>query len=220
MLNGIIFFLFVSSFIRAIIRIIFLFTEEKTWPGGSIMKFRHKALTIKKEIFLMSFAFLATVSLVFSGVFLHILYRKNMENAGNSLRECNAQIVIYTEGMFHENESIVNILSRADTIVDGGSGNPAAVLKIYDAILKDNSNITYIYSGYATEDFISITMTFLIIMIPQTGHGIRQPSLRMGLPGSFMRTPPTGNGCSARARSWWMTREMWWEPCRWTAPMN
>lgn len=40
------------------------------------MKFRHKALTIKKEIFLMSFAFLATVSLVFSGVFLHILYRK------------------------------------------------------------------------------------------------------------------------------------------------
>ena len=113
------------------------------------MKFRHKALTIKKEIFLMSFAFLATVSLVFSGVFLHILYRKNMENAGNSLRECNAQIVIYTEGMFHENESIVNILSRADTIVNGGSGNPAAVLKIYDAILKDNSNITYIYSGYA-----------------------------------------------------------------------
>ena len=71
------------------------------------MKFRHKALTIKKEIFLMSFAFLATVSLVFSGVFLHILYKKNMENAGNSLRECNAQIVIYTEGMFHENESIV-----------------------------------------------------------------------------------------------------------------
>ena len=97
----------------------------------------------------MSFAFLATVSLVFSGVFLHILYKKNMENAGNSLRECNAQIVIYTEGMFHENESIVNILSRADTIVNGGSGNPAAVLKIYDAILKDNSNITYIYSGYA-----------------------------------------------------------------------
>lgn len=43
------------------------------------MKFRHKALTIKKEIFLMSFAFLATVSLVFSGVFLHILYKKNME---------------------------------------------------------------------------------------------------------------------------------------------
>ncbi len=40
------------------------------------MKFRHKALTIKKEIFLMSFAFLATVSLVFSGVFLHILYKK------------------------------------------------------------------------------------------------------------------------------------------------
>ena len=64
------------------------------------MKFRHKALTIKKEIFLMSFAFLATVSLVFSGVFLHILYKKNMENAGNSLRECNAQIVIYTEGKY------------------------------------------------------------------------------------------------------------------------
>ena len=48
------------------------------------MKFRHKAFNYKKEIFLMSFAFLATVSLVFSGVFLHILYKKNMENAGNS----------------------------------------------------------------------------------------------------------------------------------------
>lgn len=79
MLNGIIFF-FVCFFLHTCYnKNYFLFTEEITWPGGSIMKFRHKALTIKKEIFLMSFAFLATVSLVFSGVFLHILYKKNME---------------------------------------------------------------------------------------------------------------------------------------------
>lgn len=113
------------------------------------MKIRKKGLlTIKGEIFLLSFLFLAIVALIFSGIFLCILYRNNMDNAKNSLRECNSQIVTYTEGMFHENATMLGILSRDMTVINSGFGNPEAVLTIYNAILEEDADITYIYSGY------------------------------------------------------------------------
>lgn len=107
-----------------------------------------KSLTIKNEIFLLSFLFLALVSLIFAGLFLKILYEHNMDNARNSLRQCNSQIVTYTEGMFHENASIVKLLSANPVIINRGD-DPSDVLSIYDTIRENNTNITYIYSGYA-----------------------------------------------------------------------
>lgn len=115
---------------------------------GRVKDGKKRFLTIKKEIFLLSFISLSIVSLIFACVFLRILYTANVDNARNSLRECNSQIVTYAESMFHENAAVVGILSRDDTVIHGGYGNPQAVLDIYGAIQADNSNITYIYSGY------------------------------------------------------------------------
>lgn len=42
----------------------------------------------------------------FSGIFLRVLYLTNMDSAKNSLRQCNSQIVTYTEGLFRENASM------------------------------------------------------------------------------------------------------------------
>lgn len=114
------------------------------------MKDRKKrSLTIKSEIFLLSFAFLAIVSLVFTSMFLEILYQNNIDSANHSLRECNSKIVAFAEGIFHENAVMVEMLSRDSTVINGSNNDPEAVLSIYDEILKDNDNITYVYSGYA-----------------------------------------------------------------------
>ncbi|MCC2815792.1 hypothetical protein LK537_00600 [Lachnoclostridium pacaense] len=109
---------------------------------GRVKDGKKRFLTIKKEIFLLSFISLSIVSLIFACVFLRILYTANVDNARNSLRECNSQIVTYTESLFHENAAVVGILSRDDTVIHGGYGNPQAVLDIYGAIQADNSNIT------------------------------------------------------------------------------
>ncbi len=109
----------------------------------------HGTLTIKREIFLLSSAFLAVVALIFSGIFLRVLYLTNMDSAKNSLRQCNSQIVTYTEGLFRENASILNLLSRDEVIIDGASRGPDAVKSIHRLIMENSSNITYIYSGYA-----------------------------------------------------------------------
>lgn len=106
------------------------------------------SLTIKNEVFLLSFFFLLTIAVIFTGVMMCVLYSANMKSARNSLRECNRQIVGYVEGMFHENAAIVRILSRDITVINAGNGDSAKVLSIYDAILNENENITYLYSGY------------------------------------------------------------------------
>lgn len=110
---------------------------------------KEKSLTMRSEIFLLSFAFLAIVSLVFTSMFLDILYKNNIDCAKNSLRECNSKIVAFAEGIFHENATMVGMLSRDSRVINGSSNDPQEVLSIYDAILEDNDNITYIYSGYA-----------------------------------------------------------------------
>lgn len=104
--------------------------------------------TIKGEIFLLSFIFLTLVSAIFSGVFLRILYLNNIASAKNSLKECNTQMLIYAEGIFHENESIIKILAGEDNIIHGGYGNPSSVTDAFEEIIRNNQNITYIYAGY------------------------------------------------------------------------
>ena len=93
-------------------------------------------------------AFLSIVALLFSGIFLKVLYSNIIDSAKNSLHSCNSQILIYTERLFHENASLVSILSKDSTVINGGDGNPSEVFSLYEPILKDNTQITYIYSGY------------------------------------------------------------------------
>ena len=69
---------------------------------GRVKDGKKRFLTIKKEIFLLSFISLSIVSLIFACVFLRILYTANVDNARNSLRECNSQIVTYTESLFQK----------------------------------------------------------------------------------------------------------------------
>lgn len=111
-------------------------------------KERKRSLSMKREIFLLSFFFLAIVSLIFLGVFLRILYRLNVESAENSLRECNSKIVTYTEGMFHENATTVELLSH-DLALLHSRESSAEVPAVFDTVLQANKNITYIYAGYA-----------------------------------------------------------------------
>lgn len=113
-----------------------------------MQKGKRRTLTIKREIFWLSFTFLSNVALLFSGIFLKVLYSNIIDSAKNSLHSCNSQILIYTERMFHENASLVSILSRDSTVINGGDGSPSEVFSIYEPILKDNTQITYIYSGY------------------------------------------------------------------------
>lgn len=105
--------------------------------------------TIKREMFLIGFIFLIFTSLLFSGIFLCVVYRSNLKSARASLCECNNQMTTYTEGIFHENAMIVEILARNDTVIHAGNGSFEAVLAEFHPILEANDNITYIYSGYA-----------------------------------------------------------------------
>lgn len=107
-----------------------------------------KPLTIKKELFLLGFVFLIAVSFLYAGIFIKSTYNSRVSDARNALRECNSQIVTYTEGLFHENATIVEILSRDSIVINAGFGDMDAVLDIYEPILKGNSKITYLYSGY------------------------------------------------------------------------
>lgn len=110
---------------------------------------KKKILSIKSEIFLLSFIFLTIVSFIFAGIFLFILFQERTANIQSSLRQCNSQIVTYTEGMFHENASVLELLSENITVINGGERDSEAVLSIYDTLREKNTNITYIYSGYA-----------------------------------------------------------------------
>lgn len=110
---------------------------------------RKLSLTIKHEMFLLGFASLIIGSLVFVSVFFVFFFNSNLENAKNTLRACNNQIVTYVEGVFHESANLVDILSRDQTIINAGYGSEKAVIDVFDAIYEDNSNITYIYSGYS-----------------------------------------------------------------------
>lgn len=106
------------------------------------------SLTIRNEIFLLSFLFLSIVSLIFTGILFKMIYDHSMESARNSLRQCNEQIVTYTEGLFHENASVLELLAKNPSIIYGGR-DPAVALAIYDVVRKNNTNITYLYSGYS-----------------------------------------------------------------------
>lgn len=110
-----------------------------------------KSLTIKTEIFLLSFLFLAIVSLIFSGMFLKLLYDHNMISARNSLKQCNSQIVTFTEGIFHENASLVKLLAENPLVINR-SEDRSVLLDLYDDIRKNNINITYVYSAYEDEE--------------------------------------------------------------------
>lgn len=52
--------------------------------------------TIKREMFLIGFIFLIFTSLLFSGIFLCVVYRSNLKSARASLCECNNQMTTYT----------------------------------------------------------------------------------------------------------------------------
>lgn len=111
-------------------------------------------LTIKNELFLLGTLFLLIVTILFAGMFIDILYDNSMDSARNSLQQFNSQIVTYTEGMFHENATIVEILSRDKAVVNAGNGNTSEVLEILENIHSRNANITYIYAGYADGSLI------------------------------------------------------------------
>lgn len=108
-----------------------------------------RTLTIKNEMFLLGFAFLIAVSLLFAGVFLRMMYNTNIADAKNSLRQCNSQVVTFVEGMFHENGAIVRILTMNDDVVHAGYGDPSSVIAVFNEVQSNNTNITYVYSGYA-----------------------------------------------------------------------
>lgn len=107
-----------------------------------------RSLTIQREMFLIGFLFLFSVSMLLSGIVLALLYRNSMDDAKNALRACNSQIVTYTEGMFHENATLLQLLARDKSIIHAATSDPAPVVAIYDSLFERNSNVTYIYSGY------------------------------------------------------------------------
>lgn len=106
-------------------------------------------MTIKREMFLLSVSSFLLVSLLISGIFLKLLYDNRSNSAKDSLRDCNSQIVTFTEGLFRENAAILELLARDDTIVGAGNGDKEAVLEIFDNVLDENDNLTYAYVGYA-----------------------------------------------------------------------
>ena len=118
----------------------------------SYLKQNH--FTVKREMFLLSFSFLALVSLLFAGMFLWVQHQSSLESAKNALRACNTQVVTYTEGMFHENATVVELLSQNQTIIQGGQQNRQDVLQLFNTLLRRNSNITYVYSGYSDGSLI------------------------------------------------------------------
>jgi diguanylate cyclase (GGDEF)-like protein len=116
------------------------------------MRMKKRTTTVKGEIFLVSFLFFITISLIFASILLRTLYRNNVASARSALWACNTQIVTYTEGMFHENTTLVGMLSRNETVIRGQ--DQAAILDLYDAIKQDNGNVTYLYSGYANGNLL------------------------------------------------------------------
>lgn len=112
------------------------------------MGIKKSSLSIKSEIFVLSFIFLTLVSVLFSGIFLGIFYQTNLNSAKNSLKQCNSQVVTYAEGMFHENASMLKLLAGLSSVVNAGDGDVAYVLELFDAIQKSNANITNIFSAY------------------------------------------------------------------------
>lgn len=106
-------------------------------------------LTIKQEMFLLGFASLILGSLVFVSVFFVFFFNSSLDNAKNTLHACNSQIVTYVEGVFHESSNLVDLLSKDQTVIRAGDGNKDAVITVFDTIHENNSNITYIYSGYS-----------------------------------------------------------------------
>lgn len=111
---------------------------------------KKKSLTIKQEMFLLGFASLILGSLIFVSVFFAFFFNSSLANAKTTLHACNRQIVTYVEGMFHESANLVDMLSRNQTVIHAGYGDRKAVTDIFDVIHEGNSNITYIYSGYAS----------------------------------------------------------------------
>lgn len=105
-------------------------------------------LTIKREIFVLSVCAFLLVSFVISSVFFLLLYDENVNAARNSLRESNSQIVIYTQGLFRENEAMLKLLAYDAPIIHAGYGNPEMLLARFDVVLGNNPNLTYVYSGY------------------------------------------------------------------------
>lgn len=110
---------------------------------------RKLSLTIKQEMFLLGFASLIIGSLVFVSVFFVFFFNSNLSNAKSTLHACNNQIVTYVEGVFHESANLVDLLSRDQTVIQAGNGSKDAVINLFNTIYENNSNITYIYSGYS-----------------------------------------------------------------------
>lgn len=104
--------------------------------------------TIQREMFLLSFLMLTILSLMLTSIFLNQLFDNNMLAASNSLEECNSKLVTYAEGMFHENRTVLKLLARDETILNGAEGDTSDVLDIYELVVRNNDNITYAYSGY------------------------------------------------------------------------
>lgn len=107
------------------------------------------ALSIKSEIFFISFISLVCVSLLIAGISLGIVYKNNMGNAKSLLRECNSQIVTYTERMFHDNAALVKLMAEDELVINAGEGNAEGLIEYFDFIHANNSNMTYVYAGYS-----------------------------------------------------------------------
>lgn len=107
----------------------------------------NKLLTIKQEMFLLSFIFLIVVSVVFTAVFTWQLYERSLNAAKNILKQCNSQIVTFTESMFNENETIINMLVKNTSVIYGVGGS-THLLPLFDSVVQDSKNITHLYTGY------------------------------------------------------------------------
>lgn len=113
-----------------------------------LRQFPRLSLTIKREMFFLSVLSFLLVSLSVSGIFLKLLYDERVRSARTSLRECNSQIVTFTEGLFRENAAMIQLLATDDMILHAGYGDEEALLSRFDVVLKSNENLTYVYAGY------------------------------------------------------------------------
>ncbi|WP_291321840.1 diguanylate cyclase [Desulfonatronospira sp.] len=69
----------------------------------------------------------------------------------NSLKSANREVSIFIEGYFNEVKNTTDILAENQDIIDAKTNEQARAkaLEIYKSIASANSNIAYIYSGYA-----------------------------------------------------------------------
>lgn len=109
---------------------------------------KKKHITIRKEIFIISFMVLFFSSILLSGIYLKVMYNNNTKNAKSSLRACNTQIATYTQGIFRESATTIEVFSRDPMVIHEGYGDTKALLSIYDNIKNSVGSITYLYSGY------------------------------------------------------------------------